>query len=113
MRYDTWFERLKPQNGLLTEEKVRNWLIESYTLPDSFLDQIWKLSDQDKDGFLDRCEFTVAFHLAVRAYYFGDEIPDQVCSQLYHHGCIFYQEILILPRSLGGKPLSCLGPGPK
>ena len=29
------------------------------------------------------------------------------------HGCIFYHEILIIPKSLGGKPLSFLGPGPK
>ena len=29
------------------------------------------------------------------------------------HGCIFYQEILIMPRSLGGESLFCLGPGPK
>ena len=29
------------------------------------------------------------------------------------HGCIFYHEILIMPRSLGGESLFCLGPGPK
>ena len=47
-------------------------------LPDSTLDKIWELSDQDKDGFLDRYEWTVAIHLTVRANDFGDEIPDQV-----------------------------------
>ena len=46
-------------------------------LPDSTLDKIWELSDQVKDGFLDRYEWTVAIHLAQRALY-GDEIPDQV-----------------------------------
>ena len=48
-----------------------------FELADSTLDKIWELSDQDKDGFLDRYEWTVAVHLLVRAYY-GDEIPDQV-----------------------------------
>ena len=47
-------------------------------LPDSTLDKIWELSDQDKDGFLDRYEWTVANHLTYRAYFCGDEIPDQV-----------------------------------
>ena len=47
-------------------------------LADSTLDKIWELSDQDKDGFLDRYEWTVANHLLVRAFEFGDEIPDQV-----------------------------------
>ena len=42
------------------------------------LDKIWELSDQNKDGFLDRYEFTVASHLAVRAVVHGDEIPDLV-----------------------------------
>ena len=50
----------------------------SFELPDSTLDKIWELSDQDKDGFLDRYEWTVAFHLTVRAVAYGDEIPDQV-----------------------------------
>ena len=49
-------------------------------LPDSTLDKILELSDQDKDGFLDRYEWTVANHLLVRAFEFGDEIPDQVVT---------------------------------
>ena len=36
-----------------------------------------ELSDQEKDGSLDRYEFTVAFHLTDRAYD-GWHIPDQV-----------------------------------
>ena len=47
-------------------------------LPDSTLDKIWELSDQDKDGFLDRYEWTVAVHLTYRAVNYGDEVPDQV-----------------------------------
>ena len=49
-------------------------------LADSTLDKIWELSDQDKDGFLDRYEWTVAIQLFVRADVFGDEIPDQVVT---------------------------------
>ena len=51
--------------------------MERYELPDSTLDQIWELSDQDTHGFLDRYEFTVAYHLTIRADY-GVQIPDQV-----------------------------------
>ena len=46
-------------------------------LPDSTLDKIWELSDQDKDGFLNRYEFTVANHLTDRVFN-GWYIPDQV-----------------------------------
>ena len=75
-QYDTLFDRRQPQAGRLSEKKVRNFMMQG-DLPDSTLDKIWELSDQDKDGFLDRYEWTVAIHLTVRAYY-GDEIPDQV-----------------------------------
>ena len=49
-------------------------------LPDSTLDKIWELSDQDKDGFLDRYEFTVASHLTERTFagIAGCQMPDQV-----------------------------------
>ena len=73
--YDTRFDKLKPQAGLLSEEKVRNLC---QFLPDSTLTKIWKLSDRDKDGFLDRHEFRVAYHLMMKAYHHGEEIPDQV-----------------------------------
>ena len=76
--YDTRFDQLGPQAGRLSEEKVRIWQMKASGLPDSTLDKIWELSDQDKDGFLDRYEFTVAGHLTWRAAACGDEIPDQV-----------------------------------
>ena len=77
-KYDTLFDQLGPQAGRLSEEKVRNFLTEISRLPDCALDKIWELSDQDKDGFLDRYEFTVACHLTITALRNGDEIPDQV-----------------------------------
>ena len=76
--YDKWFDSYRPQAGRLSEEKVRNFLMAVFELPDSTLDKIWELSDQDKDGFLDRYEWTVAVHLTYRALNYGDEIPDQV-----------------------------------
>ena len=38
--------------------------VSQYELPDSTLDKIIELSDQDKDGLLDRYEWTVAKHQA-------------------------------------------------
>ena len=75
--YDNNFNSLKPQAGVLSEENVRNFLADY--LPVSSVDKIWSLSDQDGDGCLDKYEWTVAIHLAVRADY-GDPIPDQVVS---------------------------------
>ena len=77
--YDHIFNSGQPHAGLLSEEKVRNHL-RKY-LPDSSMDKIWSLSDQDGDGCLDRYEWTVAIHLTARALY-GDPIPDQVVISL-------------------------------
>ena len=78
-KYDDIFNSLKPQAALLSEEKVRNFL-RKY-LPVSSVDKIWSLSDQDGDGCLDRYEWTVFNHLALRAMN-GDPIPDQVVISL-------------------------------
>ena len=76
-KYDTEFDSYGPQACRLSEEKVRNIVKNWSELPDSTLDKIMELSDQEKDGSLDRYEFTVAFHLADRAY--SDyQIPDKV-----------------------------------
>ena len=75
--FDSWFDEERPQAGRLSEEKVRNYLLQT-ELPDSTLDKILELSDQDKDGFLDKYEFTVANQLIHRVKIHGDEIPDQV-----------------------------------
>ena len=77
--YDGYFNSLEPEAGLLSEEKVRNYL-EDY-LPVSSVDKIWSLSDQDGDGCLDRYEWKVANYLTDRALY-GDPIPDQVVISL-------------------------------
>ena len=79
-KYDTLFDQLRPQAGLLQGDKVRNVMMGS-KLPVSMLGKIWDLSDQDKDGLLDRYEFTVAMHLVYRALQ-GDMIPDQLPTEL-------------------------------
>ena len=81
-QYDSNFDSWGPQAGRLSEKKVRNSLKNASKLPDSTLDKIMELSDQDKDGFLDRYEFTVANHLIWRAMC-DVEIPDQVVISLH------------------------------
>ena len=61
---------------MLSEEKVR-FVLMGLKIEVSMLDKIWSLSDQDGDGCLDRYEWTVFNHLAVKAKN-GDPIPDQV-----------------------------------
>ncbi|XP_031721164.1 epidermal growth factor receptor substrate 15-like 1 isoform X3 [Anarrhichthys ocellatus] len=65
-KFEAIFESLCPVNGLLPGDKVRPVLINS-KLPLDALGKIWELSDVDKDGQLDKEEFTVAMHLVYRA----------------------------------------------
>ncbi|XP_070700685.1 epidermal growth factor receptor substrate 15-like 1 isoform X3 [Pempheris klunzingeri] len=65
-KFEGIFESLSPVNGLLSGDKVRPILINS-KLPLDVLGKIWDLSDVDKDGHLDKDEFTVAMHLVYRA----------------------------------------------
>ncbi|XP_071346900.1 epidermal growth factor receptor substrate 15-like 1 isoform X3 [Trachinotus anak] len=65
-KFEDIFESLSPVKGLLSGDKVRPVLINS-KLPLDVLGKIWDLSDVDKDGQLDRDEFTVAMHLVYRA----------------------------------------------
>uniref|UniRef100_A0A1A7XRN4 Epidermal growth factor receptor pathway substrate 15-like 1 n=1 Tax=Iconisemion striatum TaxID=60296 RepID=A0A1A7XRN4_9TELE len=64
-KFEGIFESLSPVNGLLPGDKVRPVLINS-KLPLDVLGKIWDLSDVDKDGHLDKEEFTVAMHLVYR-----------------------------------------------
>uniref|UniRef100_A0A3Q1AUY7 Epidermal growth factor receptor pathway substrate 15 like 1 n=1 Tax=Amphiprion ocellaris TaxID=80972 RepID=A0A3Q1AUY7_AMPOC len=65
-KFEGIFESLSPVNGLLSGDKVRPVLVNS-KLPLDVLGRIWDLSDVDKDGHLDKEEFTVAMHLVYRA----------------------------------------------
>ena len=80
-RHNSQFDKLRPllhqQAGRLSVDLMRIFMMTS-EMPDSTLDKILELSDQDKDGFLDRYEFIVASQLTARAHDHGQHIPDQV-----------------------------------
>lgn len=50
-------------------------------LPNSVLGKIWKLSDIDKDGFLDEEEFALAMHL-ISVKVDGHDLPTELPSHL-------------------------------
>ena len=53
----------------------------SSKLATNVLGKIWDLSDVDRDGMLDRYEFTVAMHLVYRILQ-GDKVPDELPPEL-------------------------------
>ncbi|XP_058655619.1 epidermal growth factor receptor substrate 15-like 1 isoform X2 [Onychostoma macrolepis] len=65
-KYDGIFESLSPIGGLLSGDKVKPVLMNS-NLPLDVLGKIWDLSDIDKDGHLDKEEFSVVMHLVYAA----------------------------------------------
>ncbi|XP_075878001.1 epidermal growth factor receptor substrate 15-like 1 isoform X2 [Nelusetta ayraudi] len=79
-KFEGIFESLSPVNGLLSGDKVRPVLINS-KLPLDVLGKIWDLSDFDKDGHLDKEEFTVAMHLVYRTME-KEPIPTSLPSSL-------------------------------
>ncbi|XP_051163488.1 epidermal growth factor receptor substrate 15-like 1 isoform X2 [Leptopilina boulardi] len=66
VKYDQLFDSLQPTNGYIPGNKVKGVLMDS-KLPLETLGKIWDLADMDKDGMLDRHEFTVAMHLVYKA----------------------------------------------
>merc|ERR1711953_172170 len=79
-KYDALFDQLQPQEEKLPGDKVRQVMIGS-KLPMPTLGQIWDLSDVDRDGFLDRYEFTIAMHLVYRSLQ-GDKVPSELPEEL-------------------------------
>ncbi|XP_028155581.1 EH domain-containing protein 1-like [Diabrotica virgifera virgifera] len=71
--YDTIFEALGPVDGKLSGATVKEELVKS-KLPNAILGKIWKLSDVDRDGYLDKDEFALAMHL-INVKLNGNEIP--------------------------------------
>ncbi|CRK98478.1 CLUMA_CG011835, isoform A, partial [Clunio marinus] len=65
-KYQSLFNSLQPDNGVLPGNKVVGLLKDS-KLPVDTLSTIWELADQDKDGSLDEFEFIVAMHLVYKA----------------------------------------------
>uniref|UniRef100_A0A8C9YFJ6 Epidermal growth factor receptor pathway substrate 15 n=1 Tax=Sander lucioperca TaxID=283035 RepID=A0A8C9YFJ6_SANLU len=73
MKFDSIFESLGPVGGILTGDKVKPVLLNS-KLPVDILGRVWELSDIDRDGTLDRDEFSVAMYLVYRALE-GEPVP--------------------------------------
>ncbi|XP_053286661.1 epidermal growth factor receptor substrate 15 isoform X4 [Pleuronectes platessa] len=73
MKFDSIFESLGPAGGILTGDKVKPVLLNS-KLPVDILGRVWELSDLDRDGMLDKDEFSVAMYLVYRALE-GEPVP--------------------------------------
>lgn len=78
--YDTLFDSLGPVQGRLSGATVKEELVKS-KLPNAVLGKIWKLSDVDRDGYLDKDEFALAMHL-ISVKLKGNEIPFQLPDHL-------------------------------
>ncbi|XP_039287846.1 EH domain-containing protein 3 [Nilaparvata lugens] len=79
-KYDTLFESLGPVNGKVSGAAVKQEMVKS-KLQNSVLSKIWKLSDVDKDGFLDSDEFALAMHL-IEVKLGGHDIPTDLPDHL-------------------------------
>ncbi|KAM6939264.1 epidermal growth factor receptor substrate 15 isoform 5-T5 [Lycodopsis pacificus] len=73
LKFDGIFDSLGPVGGILTGDKVKPVLLNS-KLPVDILGRVWELSDIDRDGMLDRDEFSVAMYLVYRALE-GEAVP--------------------------------------
>ncbi|XP_071819770.1 intersectin-1-like isoform X2 [Apostichopus japonicus] len=61
-KHDAQFYLLKPINGFVTGQSARQFFLQS-NLPPAVLGQIWELADFNKDGRLDKLEFSIAMYL--------------------------------------------------
>ncbi|XP_028259203.1 epidermal growth factor receptor substrate 15 [Parambassis ranga] len=73
MKFDSIFDSLGPVGGMLSGDKVKPVLLNS-KLPVDILGRVWELSDLDRDGMLDKDEFSVAMYLVYRALE-GEPVP--------------------------------------
>ncbi|KAG5263474.1 hypothetical protein AALO_G00265230 [Alosa alosa] len=71
--YDEIFYTLSPVNGKVSGAMAKKEMVKS-KLPNTVLGKIWKLSDVDKDGYLDDEEFALANHL-IKVKLEGHELP--------------------------------------
>lgn len=77
---DETFPTLNPNGGKITGSSAKTELIKS-KLPNSVLAKIWRLSDCDKDGFLDADEWALANYL-VKLKIDGHELPNTLPDHL-------------------------------
>ncbi len=81
-KHDASFNSLGAVNGLLTGEKAREFFLKS-NLATPILGQIWGLADLNKDGKLDKKEFSIACCLIKRVLTSGATVlPSSLPSSL-------------------------------
>uniref|UniRef100_A0A3Q0RKA4 Intersectin 2b n=1 Tax=Amphilophus citrinellus TaxID=61819 RepID=A0A3Q0RKA4_AMPCI len=61
-KHDQTFDTLSPTMGYVTGEQAKKFFLQS-GLPESVLAEIWTLADMNKDGKMDRLEFSIAMKL--------------------------------------------------
>ncbi|XP_035484514.2 intersectin-2b isoform X2 [Scophthalmus maximus] len=62
VKHDQKFDTLSPSMGYVSGEQARKFFLQS-GLPPSVLAEIWSLADMNKDGKMDRLEFSIAMKL--------------------------------------------------
>ena len=72
-KHDNSFMQLGPVKGFLTGDKARDFFLKSQ-LPTNILGQIWALADLNKDGKLDKKEFSIACCLIKKVLTNGQNI---------------------------------------
>ncbi|XP_043468951.1 intersectin-1 isoform X3 [Leptopilina heterotoma] len=84
VRYQEQFDSLKPNNGVVTGDQVKGFLLQSQ-LPPQVLGQIWGLSDTDSDGKMDINEFSIAcklINLKLRGFAIPSTLPPILVQSL-------------------------------
>ena len=79
-KYDEEFETLGPVDGKLSGAVAKKAMVKS-KLPNTVLGKIWKLSDIDRDGFLDADEWALANHL-MKIKLEGHDLPGELPEHL-------------------------------
>ncbi|XP_041469041.1 EH domain-containing protein 1-like [Lytechinus variegatus] len=74
--YEKIFESLGPLNGKISGTAAKKYMVKS-KLPNLTLGRIWKLSDVDRDGMLDKEEFGLCLHL-IDIKLDGSELPAEL-----------------------------------
>ncbi|XP_049320055.1 intersectin-2b [Astyanax mexicanus] len=72
-KHDQKFDTLSPAQGFVSGEQARNFFLQS-GLPSTVLAEIWALADMNKDGKMDRLEFSIAMKL-IKMKLQGQNLP--------------------------------------
>uniref|UniRef100_A0A3B3X3J1 Intersectin 2b n=1 Tax=Poecilia mexicana TaxID=48701 RepID=A0A3B3X3J1_9TELE len=72
-KHDQKFDTLSPSMGFISGEQARKFFLQS-GLPPSVLAEIWALADLNRDGKMDRLEFSIAMKL-IKLKLQGTQLP--------------------------------------